>query len=84
MLNILARPSSNQNEVLKSFFLVEMKNIEQSIKARKYFYIDDKDGKRRERLGDRRAEVNILVRTNVNGVIYDMIAPHMIVPGQTT
>lgn len=58
-----------------------MKNLEQAIEARKYFYIDDKDGRRRERLGDRRAEVNILVKTNVSGVIYDLIAPHMVVPG---
>lgn len=75
------RPSANVNEVLKSFFLVEMENVEMAIKARKYFYIDDKDGARRTRLGDKKAEVNILVKTNVIGNIYDLIAPHMIVPG---
>lgn len=75
------RPSANVNEVLKSYFLVEMENVETAIKARKYFYIDDKDGTRRARLGDKKAEVNILVKTNVIGNIYDLIAPHMIVPG---
>ena len=58
-----------------------MKTLEQALYARKYFYIEDKDGRKREKLGDKRAEVNLLVMTNVNGVIYDLIAPHMIVPG---
>lgn len=72
------RPSANVNEVLKSFFLVEMENVQFAIKARNYFYIEDKDGRRRERLGDKKAEVNVVIKTNVNGNIYDLIAPHMI------
>lgn len=75
------RPSANVNEVLKSYYLVEMENVEMAIKARKYFYIDDKDGNRRQRIGDKKAEVNVLVKTNVSGNIYDLIAPHMIHPG---
>lgn len=75
------RPSTNNTETLKCYFLVEMQNVDQAIKARKYFYIEDKEGKRRGRLGDKKAEVNILVKTNVTGNIYDLIAPHMVVPG---
>lgn len=41
VLNIIMRPSANVNEVLKSYFLVEMENLEQAIKARKYFYLED-------------------------------------------
>ncbi len=59
------RPSANINEVLKSFFLVEMEFREEAIEARKYFYLDDKDGTRRGKLGDKKAEVNVLVKTTL-------------------
>ena len=72
------RPSANINEVLKSFFLVEMEFREQAIEARKYLYIDDKDGLRRGKLGDKKAEVNVLVKTTLQGNIYSLMAPYMI------
>ena len=74
------RPSADINEILKSYFLVEFENIEQAKKARKIFYIEDKGGERREKLGDPRAEVNILLKPNVVGNIYELISPHMMMP----
>lgn len=61
------RPSANINENLKSYFLVEMSCKEEAIKARRYFYIEDKEGRRRKRLGDKRAEINIILKPNVIG-----------------
>lgn len=65
VINVCMRPSANINEVLKSFFLVEMEFREQAIEARKYFYIDDKDGQRRGKLGDKKAEINVLVKSTL-------------------
>ena len=59
------RPSANINEVLKSFFLVEMEFREQAIEARDFFYLNDKEGHRRGKLGDRKAEINVIVKTNL-------------------
>ena len=54
------RPAANINETIKGFFLVEFENLEIALRARRYFYLDDKDGARRSKLGDRKAEVNVL------------------------
>lgn len=72
------RPSANINEVLKSFFLVEMEFREQAIEARKYFFLEDKDGLRKGKLGDKKAEINILVKTTLQGNIYSLMSPYMI------
>lgn len=34
--------------------------------ARRHFYIEDKDGQRRAKLGDKKAEINILIIPNVS------------------
>jgi hypothetical protein len=78
VINVCMRPSANINEVLKSFFLVEMEFREQALEARKYFYNEDKDGLRRCKLGDKKAEVNVLVKTSLQGNIYSLMAPYMI------
>lgn len=80
IVNLLMRPSADINEVLKSYFLVEYENIEIAKKARKHFYIEDKGGERRNKLGDPKAEVNILLKPNVIGNIYELISPHMMMP----
>lgn len=80
IMNLLIRPSADINEVLKSYFLVEYSSIESAKKARKHFYIEDKTGERREKLGDPRAEVNVLLKPNVVGNIFELISPHMKMP----
>ena len=63
------RPAANINEVIKSFFIVEMENVEMAKLARRHFYIEDKEGQRRAILGDRKAEINVLTIPTVSGNI---------------
>lgn len=42
-----------------------MEYREQAIEARKYYTFDDRDGTRKQELGDRKAEINLLVKTNI-------------------
>lgn len=72
------RPSANINEVLKSYFLIEFEFREQAIEAWRYYTVDDKDGSRKQSLGDRKAEVNVLVKTNIQGDIYKLMSPYML------
>lgn len=55
---------------MKSYFLVEMETKEKALEARKYFYIEDKESRRRGRLGDNKAEVNVILKPDVIGNIF--------------
>ena len=58
--NILMKPSYDTN--YKSFILVEFETVEQAIRVRKYFFLNDKNSKRRFKLGSRDIDVNILTK----------------------
>ena len=75
LLNIMMKPSID--ETLKHFCIVEMESKEQAKKIRKYFYLEDKDGKRRAKLGDKKAEVNVLLKPNISGNLYDLMSPYL-------
>lgn len=75
VINILNRPSLNETH--KSYMLVEMETKEQARKVRKHFFIEDRDGKRRAKLADKKIEINILLKPNVTGNLYDAIAPYL-------
>lgn len=73
--NILCRPSIN--EQLKSYFLVEMETVEQAKRARKYYNQDDKDTRKKYKLGDNKCEVNILIKPRISATLYDLILPYL-------
>jgi len=75
VINILNRPSLNETH--KSYMLVEMETKEQARKVRKHFFIEDRDGKRRAKLADKKIEINIVLKPNVTGNLYDAIAPYL-------
>jgi RNA recognition motif-containing protein len=75
VVNILNRPSLNETH--KSYMLVEMETKEQARKVRKHFFIEDRDGKRRAKLSDKKMEINVILKPNVNGNLYDAIAPYL-------
>jgi hypothetical protein len=78
VVNILSRPSVNETH--KSYSLVEMETKEQAKKIRRYFFIEDRDSKRRMKLADKKMEVNILLKPNVNGNLSDLISPFVSLP----
>lgn len=76
--DILFRPAHNNN--LKSFVLLDFESLDQAKKVRKYFFMDDKEGRRRSRLGDRKIEISILVKSKDSKkfeVNYTSISPVM-------
>lgn len=75
VLNIMMKPSIDES--LKHFCIVEMESKEQAKKIRKYYYLEDKEGKRRSKLGDKKAEVNVLLKPNISGNLYDFISPYL-------
>ena len=77
VINIILLPSANINEIIKSYFLVEMESLEQARDAIRYYVYEDKEGKRRSKLGDKKAEVNILLKPNLQGNLYNLISPHL-------
>ena len=77
VINIILLPSANVNEIIKSYFLVEMESLEQAQDVKRYFVFEDKEGKRRAKLGDKKAEVNILLKPNLSGNLFNLITPHL-------
>lgn len=57
---ILMKPSYNSN--FKSFVVIEFENTEQAIKARKYYLLNEKSSKRRNRLGTKDIDINVLTK----------------------
>jgi hypothetical protein len=43
--------------------IIETADIEQCKKVRQHFFIDDKDGSRRMKLGDKKLEISILTKS---------------------
>lgn len=60
--DILMKPSYNSN--FKSFIVVEFETTEQAVKARKYYFLNDKAAKRRFRLGTRDIDINVLTKVS--------------------
>lgn len=58
--DILMKPSYNSN--FKSFVVIEFETVEQAVKARKYYFLNEKSAKRRFRLGTRDIDINVLIR----------------------
>lgn len=75
IINMLSKPSPN--DLLRSFMLVEMESKDQARKIKKFFATEDKDGRRRAKLGDKRYEVSILVKPNVTGNLEEYILPYL-------
>lgn len=57
---ILLKPSYDSN--YKSFVIVEFETAEQAIKARRYYFLADKSNKRRQKLGAKDIDINILTK----------------------
>lgn len=57
---ILLKPSYDSN--YKSFVIVEFETAEQAIKARRYYFVADKSSKRRQKLGAKDIDINILTK----------------------
>lgn len=75
VVRMLSRPSTNETH--RSFMLIEMETKEQAKKVKRYFSIEDRDGRRKTKLGDRRFEINVLVRPFIVEDIDEYIAPHL-------
>jgi RNA recognition motif-containing protein len=57
---ILLKPSYDSN--YKSFVIVEFEAVDQAVKARKYYFVADKSSKRRQKLGAKDIDINILTK----------------------
>ena len=57
---ILLKPSYDSN--YKSFVIVEFETAEQAKQARKYYFLADKSNKRRQKLGAKDIDINILTK----------------------
>ena len=57
---VLMKPSYDSN--FKSFIIVEFERVEEAIKARRYYFLQDKGAKRRSKLGARDIDINILTK----------------------
>ena len=77
--NILYRPT--MNDQLRPFVLIEMESKDQALKIRKYFAADDRDGRRKQRLGEKKVEVNVLLRPNVTGNLQELLASYLQLAG---
>ena len=75
VISTLCRPSLNEQN--RSFMLIEMETKEQAINIKRYYSVDDKDGRRKTRLGDHKLEINVLLKPAVLKKIQDFIAPHL-------
>lgn len=82
VLNIMMKPSIDES--LKHYCIVEMESKEQAKKIRKYFYIEDKESKRRSKLGDKKAEINVLLKPNISGNLSDFISPYLNISSSST
>ena len=54
-----------------------MENVEEAKRIRKYYFLDDRDGSKRSRLGDNKIEVNVLLKPCVSGNLHHLILPYL-------
>lgn len=71
----LYRPTIN--EQLRPFVLLEMETKEQAKHIRRFFGFEDRDGRRKMTFGEKKVEVNIVLKPNVLGNLQDLILPHL-------
>lgn len=57
---ILMKPSYDSN--FKSFIIIHFDTVDQALKVRKYFYLSDDSRKRRQKLGNKEIDINILTK----------------------
>jgi len=57
---VLMKPSYDNN--FKSFIIIEFERVEEAVKARRYYSLQDKGAKRRSKLGARDIDINILTK----------------------
>lgn len=75
VVNVLSRPSLHETH--RSFMLIEMATKDQARRVRAYYALEDRDAKRKTKLGDKRYELNLLAKPNVQCSISDYISPYL-------
>lgn len=75
VVNVLSRPSLHETH--RGFMLIEMATKDQARRVRAHYALEDRDAKRKTKLGDKRYELNLLAKPNVQGSISDYISPYL-------
>lgn len=72
---LLFRPAAG--DALRPFLLAEMESLEQARRARRFFSVEDRDGRRRLRFGDKKTEVSLLLRPRFASDVAELMQPHV-------
>ena len=57
---VLMKPSYNSN--FKSIVIIEYESVDQAVKMRKHYFVNDRNGKKRYKLGSKDMDINILTK----------------------